>query len=364
MKKLLSILLAGAMTLSMSACGADTAETSSGASEAISKAEVASSNKALTPDDFKVAMVTDIGGVNDHSFNQSAWEGLQKAQDELGVVAQYIESRQESEYELNLKMLSESDNKLIFGIGYMMADALIEAAKNNTDVIYCHVDSEIADIPSNVVAVRFRAQEPSFLAGYIAGKTTKTDKVGFVGGIKGNIIEQFEYGYRAGVAYAAKELGKEITVDVKYADSFDDAKKGKEIALKQYDDGCDIVFHAAGGLGIGVIEAAKEQNKWVIGVDRDQNYLAPDNVLTSVVKDVGAAMYHVVNAAQEGTLKTGEDISYGIKEGCLGLALSSERNVEAEILYAAKEIEGKIAGGEIVPPLNEETFSDYIESLN
>ncbi len=368
MKKLLSILLVAAMTLSMAACGSKTNDNSSAPSETGSSSEESVSESI--PDsmpvsaDYNVGMVTDVGGVNDQSFNQSAWEGLQKAERELGVAPMYIESKQEADYGPNLDMLVESNNQLIFGIGFMMADALTDAANKNPDVIYCHVDSEITDIPSNMIAVRFRAQEPSFLAGYVAAKSTKTGKIGFVGGIKGAIIDQFEYGYRAGAAYAAKELGKEITVDVQYADSFGDAAKGKSIALKQYSDGCDIVFHAAGGAGVGVIEAAKEQNKMAIGVDRDQNYLAPDNVLTSVVKDVGTAMFHVVNAAKEGTLKTGEDLSYGIKEGCLGLAPTSDKNVDAEVLNSAKEIEGKIASGEIVPPMNEETFNDYIKGIN
>lgn len=371
MKKFLSAILAAALTLSFAACGnsASTSSSSTGSSsELSSSSEVTSSSEGSSSteapvNELSVAMVTDVGGVNDQSFNQSAWEGLQKAQTELGVKSSYVESKQETDYSSNLDMLVDGGNQLIFGIGYKLADSLVDAASKNADVQYCHIDSELTEIPSNVVAVRFNAQEPSFLAGCVAAKMTKTNKVAFVGGMKSQVIDQFEFGFRAGVAYTAKELGKEITVDVQYADSFSDSAKGKSIALKQYADGADVIFHAAGGVGNGVIEAAKEQNKWVIGVDRDQNYLAPDNVLTSVLKDVGQAMYNIVKDTQAGENYGGKEIKYGIKDGCLGLAPSSDKNVPAEILTTTKDVEAKIVDGTIVVPATEEAFNEYVKSL-
>lgn len=150
-----------------------------------------------------------------------------------GAKVSYLESKQESDYATNLDKVVDSGNKLVWGIGFAMSDAITKAAKANPDVSYAIVDNSYGDdTPANVTGVMFNAQEPSFIVGYIAAKTTKTGKVGFVGGIKSGIIDQFQYGYQAGVQYAAKELGKDITVDVQYAESFSDASKGKAIANK------------------------------------------------------------------------------------------------------------------------------------
>ena len=156
-------------------------------------------------------MVTDTGGVNDQSFNQSSWEGLQSFEkNNKGAKVSYLESKQESDYATNLDKVVDGGNKLIWGIGFAMSDAILNAAKSNPDVNYAIVDNSYGDkTPANVTGVMFSAQEPSFMVGYIAGKTTKTNKVGFVGGIKSGIIDQFQYGYQAGVLYAAKELGKD-----------------------------------------------------------------------------------------------------------------------------------------------------------
>lgn len=357
MKKILALSMAAMMVLAVAGCSNTTP--SSSTPETSTPAE----STAPVATEFKVAMVTDTGGINDQSFNQSAWEGLSKLQSDLGFKASYVESKQEADYTGNLDKLIDAENDLIWGVGFMMADAVLNAAKTNPTSNFAIVDNAYEETPANLTGVVFRAQEPSFLVGYIAGKMTKTDKVGFVGGVKGEVIDQFEYGYRAGVAYAAKELGKEIEVMVQYANSFGDEGLGKSIAKKMYTDGADIVFHAAGGVGNGVIEAAKEEGKYVIGVDRDQNYLAPDNVITSAMKLVGQAMYNVSLEAQSGNEIGGKTLAYGIKEGCAGIAPTSDKLVPAEILAATTELEKKIVSDEIVPPANEESFNAYVESL-
>ena len=177
--------------------------------------------------------------------------------------------------------------------GFAMADATLKAAKDNPNTQFAIIDNGNDSQVSNFTGVMFRAQEPSFVVGYIAARTTKTGKVGFVGGISSALIDQFEYGYRGGVAYANKEKGTNVEISAQYAESFSDAAKGKAIANSMYSDGCDIVFHAAGGVGTGVIEAAKDANKLAIGVDRDQAYLAPENVLTSALKRVNVAIVEI-----------------------------------------------------------------------
>ncbi len=312
---------------------------------------------------FTAAMVTDTGGVNDQSFNHSAWEGLQAFSENTGAKVSYLESNQATDYITNMNKLADQNCDLIWGIGFAMADSVAAAAEINLDIHYAIADNSYGDetLP-NVTGVMFRAQESSFLAGYVAGKTTKTDAVGFVGGIAGAIIDQFEYGYTAGVQYAAKELGKDIRVSSQYVESFSDATKGKATASKMISDGCDVVFHAAGGAGVGVIEAAKEANKFAIGVDRDQAYLAPNNVLTSALKNVGKAVEIVSIDEMNGKEVGGQTLTYGLKEDCVGLP-ESNPNMDPAVYEAAMEVQQKIIDGQIVPPQDKASFDAYLKTL-
>ena len=199
------------------------------------------------------------------------------------------------------------------------------------------------------------------MVGYIAAMTTKTNCVGFVGGIKGLVIDQFEYGYLAGVAYASKKLGKEINVRVQYAESFTDSAKGKAIAMKMFDE-CDVIFHASGGAGVGVIEAAKETGKFAIGVDLDQSYLAPHNVLTSAIKDVGKAVNLISKNALNGEDIGGKTFSYGIKEKCVGIP-EKNPNMNPEVYAAVLKVKDKLAEGKIVPPGTKSDYDEFIKHL-
>ncbi|MFA7620822.1 MAG: BMP family ABC transporter substrate-binding protein [Aminobacteriaceae bacterium] len=305
--------------------------------------------------ELSVGMITDVGGVNDQSFNQSAWEGLQRAEKELGVKVSYIESRQDADYGPNLETMLDAGTDLIWGIGFKMADAALEAATNNTDQKYAVIDFAWDETPENLIGVVFKAEEASFLVGYIAAKMTKTGKVGFIGGMSFPVIWGFEYGFRAGVAYG----GKDVEVLGQYAESFTDAAKGKSIANSMYQQGADIVFHAAGGVGDGLIEAAKEQGKWAIGVDRDQNYLAPDNVLTSAMKRVDNAMFNIAKELTEGVWKGGQTVSYGLAEGGVDIAPTSSTHVPAELLKEVEAVKARVIAGEIVVPYSEETFNSF-----
>lgn len=224
------------------------------------------------------------------------------------------------------------------------------------------MDNSYEDTPDNVTGVIFKAEEPSFLVGYIAGKSTTTDHVGFVGGIENAVIRQFMYGYEAGVLYAAKEMGKEIQIDVQYAESFSDAAKGKAIASKMFSEGCDIVYQAAGGSGTGVIEAAKEADRFAIGVDRDQSYLAPENVLTSALKKVGKAMSIVSEKVMNGEDFGGQTLSFGMAEECVGIP-EENPNLDQAVYEDAMKIAELIKSGEIVPPATEEEYTAFLDGL-
>jgi len=307
---------------------------------------------------IKVAMVTDVGGINDQSFNQSAWEGLKRAEKEFAINVSYLESTQDADYAPNMETLLDAGNDLIWGIGFKMGDTIKEKALENPEQKYAIIDYAYGDeTPANVIGVVFKEQEPSFLVGYIAGKMTKTNKVGFVGGMKFPLIEKFEYGFKAGVKLA----NPDVEVFAQYADSFTDAAKGKAIANQMYKKDADIVYHAAGGVGDGVIEASKEQGKFAIGVDRDQNSLAPENVITSAMKRVDNAIFNVVELLVKGEFPGGTTVVYGLKEGGVGIAPTSYKLVPAEILDEVEVLKAKVISGEIVVPSTPDEYTEWMK---
>jgi len=320
-------------------------------------------NKPVAKAALAVAMVTDVGGVNDQSFNQSAWEGLQRAEKELGLKASYVESKQESDYAPNFQNLIDAKADLIWGIGFLMGDAVKNAALNNPNNKFAIIDYAYETTPANIEGVVFKEEEPSFLMGYIAATMSKTGKVGFVGGMKIPVIEHFDAGYAAGVAWANNVKGLSVKVLNQYAESFTDAAKGKAIALSMYQEGADIVFHAAGNVGNGVIEAAKEQNKFAIGVDRDQNYLAPDNVLSSAMKRVDNAVYTLSKELADGVFQGGSTRVLGLKEGGVDIAPSSSKLVSPEILAEVEKLKQEIIAGKIVVPNNFAALATFVGSL-
>ena len=321
---------------------------------------------------FKLVMMSDLGGINDQSFNQSAWEGLQSLRKDLGgvVTVTYAEPKQTSDFSLILDRLADRDYNVIYGIGYALCDSLYEVASLNLDKNFVMVDYNFGEnIPNNVTCVMFHSQESALLVGYIAGKTTKTNKVGFLGGMRGYIIDQFEYGFKAGVYLAAKELGKEIEVITQYADSFTDVAKGKAIGTKLYNSGCDVAMHAAGPVGLGLIESAKEHGTFAIGVDRDQSDIAPECVLTSAMKNVGKAVELVGKSFFNKEDLGGKTLVYGVKEGCVGIPqdyrLMGRNTYNSAMKLLEKIHDGKIEilGKDLTIPYSEETYSDFKEGI-
>ena len=245
---------------------------------------------------------------------------------------------------------------LIWGIGFLMGDAIKETAEINPDQKYAIIDFSYGpETPKNVTCAVFQEEEPSFLVGYIAGKMTKSNKVGFVGGIKFPLIEKFEYGFMAGV----KMANPDVEVLRQYAESFTDAAKGKAIANNMYQQGADIVFHASGGVGDGVIEAAKEKDAWAIGVDKDQNFLAPDNVLTSAMKRVDNAIYDIGKRLMDGAFAGGQTVVYNLKNDGVGIAPTSDKHVPPAVLKEVDDLVAKIKAGEIVVPATREAFDAF-----
>ena len=301
---------------------------------------------------FKIGMVTDTGGVNDESFNQSAWKGLQKVKDEYGdkVDVKYLESKQDADYTPNVETFVDEGVDLIIGVGYKLKPAIQEAAKNYPDNKFAIVD-EVVDAP-NVDSLIFEDNVSSYLTGLIAGRMTKTGKVGFIGGMESEVISKFEYGFKAGVL----DSNPDAKISTQYTNSYTDAALGKSIANQMHSDGVDVIFTAAGACGTGAIEAAKENNKMAIGVDQDQNSLAPKNVITSAMKNIDVAVFDISKTLIDGKYEGGKTIVNTLATGGVGIAPTTKDNVPEEVLTYVNDQSEKIKSGDIKVPANKVEF--------
>lgn len=311
-------------------------------------------------DKFSAVIITDVGGVDDKSFNQSAWEGLTSFGEENGLERgidgyDYIQSNSDSDYVTNLNTAIQANYDLIFGIGFKLETAIADMAAQYPDRHFAIVDSVVD--AENVASLTFKDHEASFLAGVAAAKTTKTNKVGFVGGVEGFVIDRFEAGFVAGV----KAVNPDIEITVEYAGSFADAPKGKQLAAAMYSNGVDVIFHASGDTGNGVFSEAKDlvtndpsKEIWVIGVDRDQDAEGVVEVegkerhltLASTLKQVGEAVKSYSQATKDSGFVGGHTV-YGLEDGGVGL---TDGQLSEDAKKAVAEFTEKIISGEIEVP--------------
>lgn len=347
-KKLVGLGVVSLAALTLAACGSRTSNNASSDSSELS---------------VKPMIVTDIGGVDDRSFNQSAWEGLTAWGDENGLSKgsgyDYLQSASENDYVTNLDAAVSGGYNLVFGIGFALESAIAKVAPENTDIHYVIVDSVVPDL-ENVVSVGFADHQASYLAGVAAAKSTKSNHVGFIGGMEGVVIDRFEAGFVAG----AKSVNPDIKVTVDYAGSFGDAAKGQTLAAAQYAAGADIIFHASGGTGNGVFAAAKAENEtrneadkvWVIGVDRDQSaegeYTSKDGkasnfVLASTIKEVGTAVKDITTKAVAGEFPGGTVVQFSLKDKGVELA---ETNLSEDASKAVADAKQAIIDGKVEVP--------------
>ena len=344
----LSIMLVGSAFLA--ACGSDKDN---------GKEDEKGTTGEETASEFTVAMVTDVGGIDDKSFNQSAWKGIQDFGETHNLERgdggfDYLQSDSDADYTPNLNKLVQRDFDLIFGVGFIIEEAINEIAGQRTDNQFAIIDA-VVDQP-NVVSVLFKDQEAGYLAGVAAALMTETNKIGFVGGMDIPVIERFEAGFLAG----AKAVNPDIEIDSEYTGAFDKAELGKATANLMYSSGVDIIFHAAGGTGNGVFAEAKERktadpdaNVWVIGVDSDQydeGQVGDDNItLTSAMKRVDVSVVDIAELAKKGEFPGGETLIYGLAEDGVGLA-DSRGAIPEDIMAQIEEYIEKIANGDIVVP--------------
>jgi basic membrane protein A len=312
---------------------------------------------------IKVGLATDEGGLNDKSFNQAADEGIKKAKTELkNVDYKAIESKKKDEYQPNLQALVDNSSDLVFGVGYQMGDEMTAIAKKYPDKKFAIIDSEVK--LKNVASLTFKEQEGSFLTGVIAAKTTKTNKIGFIGGKDFELINRFAAGYMAG----ARTINPNIQFDVRYANDYANPTKGEELATSMYNGGCDVIYHAAGGTGLGLFKATKNMSKsdkklWAIGVDQDQAVIVPefaDVILTSMMKRVDTATYDTVkNLDKDSKFDGGTTKVYGLKENGVDIAPSSNKNVPKDVLDLVGKYKKAIIDGTIKVPTTKEEAAKF-----
>ena len=298
------------------------------------------------PGQIKLGMVTDVGGLGDRSFNDSAYRGLIASRDGLHAFIQVLQSRSAADYQPNLNALTNLHYDMIYAVGFLMGLDLDSVAKQHPQQRYAIIDAVVPD--PNVVSITFKEEDGSFLAGALAAMVSKTHHIAFIGGLDIPLIVKFEAGYIAG----AREIDPNIKVDVKYAGSFDDVAAGKELANLLFNDGADIIFTAAGKVGLGAIDSVKSRDgAFIIGVDSNQDALAPGKVLTSMVKKVDVAVYQVAKAIADGKPVSGH-VVFGLKDGAVGLTdfAYTKADVTPERQAKLAAISKAIVEGRIKPP--------------
>jgi basic membrane protein A len=291
----------------------------------------------------RVAVVLSVGGLGDRSFNDLAYAGLLRAIRELGVDGIVGEPADHAEDEAYLELYAREGYDLIVAVGFLFKSKVDKVAPRYPDTNFLLIDN-LSDCP-NVRSLSFREHEGSFLVGALAALESKTGTIGFVGGIEGKLLEKFLAGYVQG----ARFVRPDIRVLKSFTGSFNDPVKGKEKALAQHRQGADVIYQAAGASGNGVIRAAQEEGFHAIGVDANQNYMAPGTVLTSMVKHVDLAVFRSCLDAAKGRM-TGGVVSAGIAEGMIGWALDEHNAglLTDEVKARIDALSAGIARGEIV----------------
>lgn len=314
--------------------------------------------KAATQEvEFKVGLVTDIGGIDDKSFNQGTWEGILDAERDFDIATNYLQSESDADYIPNLSTFSDEELDLIIAPGFLFAEAISEVSNNFPDQKYLIIDMVVGD-RANVANAVFAEDQGSFLVGVAAALKAKEagkDTVGFIGGMDFDLIQKFESGFESGVA----AVDMDMTVLVEYAGSFADTQIGQTLAAKMYDQGAYVIFHAAGGTGNGLIKEAKDrrtngQDVWAIGVDKDQlsdGVYDGDKsaVLTSMMKRVDVAAYNVVEMTMNNEFPGGGVLVFDLSNGGVGIP-ESNPNLSDAIVAEVEKYEAKVISGEIVVP--------------
>lgn len=296
--------------------------------------------------EFSPAIIYDFGGKYDRSFNQSAFMGAEQFKKETGIAYREFEVNNATQREQAMTQFAKRGATIIVAVGFTQASAVEKVAKQFPDVKFTVIDA-VVDLP-NVQSINFREQESSFLCGMLAALASKTGKIGFVGGMDIPLIRKFAVGYTEGAKYVNPNIEVFQNMTGTTPAAWGDPTKGAELAKSQFGRGADVVFHAAGATGLGVMQAAKDTGKLAIGCDSNQNYLHPGTILTSALKRVDVAVHQAFIDAKNGTWKPGQ-LVLGLKEDGVGVAIDDNNrslitpDMQAKIDAARADIiSGKI----------------------
>jgi basic membrane protein A len=296
---------------------------------------------------LKVGLVADAGQLNDNGFNELAYNGLKRAERELGITGRVVEAKTAADYIPNMSTLARQGFDLVIGVGFAQGDAIAAAAKRFPNTSFAIVDVDQTSLkgkPTNVQGLLFREEQVGYLVGYLGALEAKRaggKSVSAVGGFKEPPVDRFIAGYRAGALAAVP--GTKVTWG--YSQDWEDQAKCKELALNQIAAGSKVVFQVAGGCGLGALSAAKDEAVWGIGVDGDQSFLGP-HVLTSALKGVDSAVFLTIKAVQDGTFVGGKNVVFGIDQEGVGLGKLSPK-ANAKDVAAVEEVERQLAAGDI-----------------
>ena len=267
--------------------------------------------KSQKNEDVLVTLILDKGGVNDGSFNESAWSGAEQASKELGIEVKYLESNTDADYVQNIETAIDLESDLIIGVGFNLSKVIEDAAKSYPNQQFAIVDGSFEEIPSNVTPIVFDEKEAGYLAGIVAAKTIQSDsnKIGFIGGFEVPAVINYRDGFEKGLL----EVNPNATLLTQYANSFTDAAKGRVIAEQMSNEGVECIMTAAGGVNNGVYETCKEKSKYAVAVDMAQSYISPNTILTSAIKKVDVGVTETIKSYVDGNLKGGVNITYSMK---------------------------------------------------
>ncbi|MGM0508003.1 MAG: BMP family lipoprotein [Fusobacteriota bacterium] len=294
----------------------------------------------------KIGIVLSTGGLGDQSFNDSAYRGLKEAEEDFNIEFRYVEPASSAEDEQYLRQFAETDYDLIVGTGFLMANAVEKMATDYPDTQFAIIDS-VVDKP-NVASLVFKEHEGSFLVGALAAMMTESDVIGFVGGMDVPLIRKFQAGYIQGAKYVNEDIEVLSVYTSGSSNPFNDPVAGKENTLSLIKQDADVIYHAAGGTGMGVIESAKQQEVYAIGVDSNQDPVAPGTVLTSMIKKVDNAVYNVTKDVVNDNFQGGIH-SFGVAEEGVGVTdyEFTKDEIGEENIKRVEEIKAKIKSGEI-----------------
>ena len=321
---------------------------------------VVACGKDSSPRSFRVTLICDVGGLGDKGFNDAGWAGCQMAEREIpGIEAKVIQSKEQTDFVPNLSLAAERSDAVV-ALGFLVIDAVKQVAPRYPNTPFIFVDGLIQ--AQNVASIDFKSEEASLLAGILSACVTKTGKVATMSGMNIPPVEAFVAGYGAGVLCVNRTLGKKVQVLSKTIGSFNDPVKAKSLAKGLFDGGVDIIFQLAGNSGLGVLEAVKEapEGHYMIGVDIDQDHLAPGRVLTSVLKRMDLMVFREIRKAHEGTF-TGGEYYVGLAEEAMALTEMryTKHLIPEHVHIMMKRAREAIVAGRLVPPRTEEDLKTF-----